>query len=44
LILGGTAAGALQRAHRYVAGVVVTVLWVAGTWRGFALVRRARRT
>ena len=42
LLLGGTAAGALLRAHPYVAGAVVTLLWAAGTWRGFALVKRAR--
>jgi hypothetical protein len=42
LILGGTAAGAMLRAHPYIAGTVVTLLWIAGTWRGFALVRRAR--
>ena len=41
LILGGTAAGALLQAHPYVAGVVVTTLWAAGTWRGILLVRRA---
>jgi len=44
LLLGGTAAGALLRAHPYIAGAVVTALWAAGTWRGFALVRRARAT
>lgn len=43
LLLGGTAAGALLRAHPYLAGTVVTALWVAGTWRGFALVRLARQ-
>ena len=43
LLLGGTAAGVSLRAHPYIAGVVITVLWVAGTWRGFALVRSARR-
>ena len=43
LLLGGTAAGALLRAHPYVAGTVVTLLWVAGTWRGFSLVRSAQR-
>ena len=42
-LLGGTAAGALLRAHPYIAGVVVTALWVAGTWRGFSLVRAAQR-
>jgi len=44
LMLGGTAAGALLRAHPYVAAAVVTTLWVAGTWRGLALVKRARAT
>jgi hypothetical protein len=44
LILGGTAAGALLRAHPYVAAAIVTALWAAGTWRGFALVKRARAT
>jgi hypothetical protein len=43
LLLGGTAAGALLRAHPYVAGVAVTVLWAAGTWRGYALIRAARK-
>jgi hypothetical protein len=43
LLFGGTAAGALLRAHPYVAGVVVTVLWAAGTWRGYALIRAARK-
>ena len=42
LLLGGTAAGALLRAHPYVAAVVVTALWAAGTWRGFSLIRSAR--
>ena len=35
LLLGGTAAGALLRAHPYVAAVIVTLLWAAGTWRGY---------
>jgi hypothetical protein len=34
LLLSGTAAGALLRSHPVIAGVVVTVLWLAGTWRG----------
>jgi mercuric ion transport protein len=42
LLLGGTAAGALLRAHPYLAGMVVTALWAAGTWRGFFLLRSAR--
>ena len=43
LLLGGTAAGALLRAHPYLAGSVITALWAAGTWRGFSLVRAAQR-
>ena len=43
LLLGGTAAGALLRAHPYVAGIVVTALWAAGTWRGLVLMRSARK-
>ena len=35
LLLGGTAAGAALRAHPYIAAVVVTLLWAAGTWRGY---------
>lgn len=42
LLLGGTAAGALLKAHPYVAAVAVTSLWIAGTWRGFVLMRRAQ--
>ena len=42
LLLGGTVAGAALRAHPYIAGMIVTLLWAAGTWRGFALVRRAK--
>lgn len=42
LLLGGTAAGVALRAHPLIAGTMVTALWVAGTWRGFALVRSAR--
>ena len=41
LMLGGTAAGALLGAHPYYAGAIVTLLWIAGTWRGLMLVRRA---
>ena len=41
-IAGGTAAGAWLREYPYVAATVVTLLWAAGTWRGLALVRRAR--
>ena len=43
MLLGGTAAGAMLSAHPYLAGTVVTMLWAAGTWRGFSLVRSAQR-
>ncbi len=43
LVLGGTAAGVALRAHPYMAGALVTLLWAAGTWHGYALIRRARR-
>ena len=42
-LLGGTAAGVALRAHPYVAAAIVTALWAAGTWRGYALIRSARR-
>jgi cytochrome c biogenesis protein CcdA len=42
LLLGGTVAGAALRAHPYIAGMIVSLLWAAGTWRGFALVKRAK--
>ena len=42
MLLGGTATGLALRAHPFMAGTIVTTLWVAGTWRGFALVRAAR--
>lgn len=43
LMLGGTAAGAALRTHPYLAGTATTLLWVAGTWRGFSLIRSAQR-
>ena len=43
LLLGGTAAGALLSSYPIAAGVLVTLLWSAGTWRGYALMRRAQK-
>jgi mercuric ion transport protein len=43
LLLAGTAAGALLQSHPLAAGVLVTAVWAAGTWRGFHLLRAARR-
>jgi MerE protein len=43
LLLAGTTAGALLQSHPLAAGVLVTTVWAAGTWRGFHLLRAARR-
>src|SRR5829696_3671 len=40
-VLGDTAAGPLLRDHAVLAGALITTAWVAGTWRGFRLVRLA---
>ncbi len=42
-VFGGTAAGAVLRDHVVVAGLVIGVAWIAGTWRGFRLVRLTQR-
>jgi hypothetical protein len=42
-VAGGTALGALLRDHIWLAGSVITGVWVAGTARGFVLIRRAQR-
>ena len=43
LLFGGTAAGVALRAHPYIAAAIVTLLWAAGTWRGYHLIRRAQK-
>jgi hypothetical protein len=42
-VLGGTALGAVLRDHTVVAGTIVALAWLAGTARGFVLIRRAQR-
>ena len=42
-VFGGTAAGAVLGDHVVVAGMVISAAWIAGTWRGFRLVRLAQR-
>ncbi len=42
-VLGGTALGAVLRHYTLLAGLIVTVAWGAGTWRGVAHLRRAAR-
>ena len=41
-VLSGTAVGALYRGHLVLAGVIISVVWLAGTLHGFNLMRRAR--
>ena len=41
-VFGGTSAGVLVRSHAWLAGTILTVSWIAGTWYGFRLLRRAR--
>jgi MerE protein len=38
-VLSGTAAGALLNGHPYVAGSLITLAWIAATWRGFQYLR-----
>jgi hypothetical protein len=41
-VLSGTAAGALLSGHLYIAGTVISLLWLAATWRGIRYMRSAR--
>jgi len=41
-ILAGTALGAALRAHPVLAGTVITLVWLAATWRGLHLLNSAR--
>lgn len=43
LIGGGSALGTFARGNGVLIGVVVTALWLAGTARGFWLIRQANR-
>jgi hypothetical protein len=42
-ILAGTTAGVLLQAHPLAAGLLITMTWAAGTWRGFHYLRDAER-
>lgn len=42
-LLGGAAAGAVLRDHVVLAGAAMTTACIAGTWRGFRLVRLAQQ-
>jgi hypothetical protein len=41
-VFGGTTLGVVVRDHAWAAGTVLTASWIAGTWYGFRLLRRAR--
>jgi len=41
-LLSGTALGAVFTGHVFVAGAVISIVWLAGTLHGFNLMRRAR--
>lgn len=42
-LLSGTAAATLVTNHPYVSGGVITAVWLAGTFRGLAHLRLARK-
>ena len=42
-VLGGTVLGGLLREHTLTAGAVIATAWLAGTARGFVVIRRAQR-
>jgi Fe2+ transport system protein B len=42
-LLSGTAAGALLTGHPYIAGVVISITWLAATAHGFRHFRAAER-
>ena len=40
-VLAGTTAGVLLRSHPFLAGTLITLVWLAATWHGIRLMRRA---
>ena len=44
MVLAGTTAGVLLRAHPLAAGVLITAAWAAGTWHGLRHLRAASPT
>ena len=41
-LLSGTAIGTLITGHSYLAGAVITLVWISATWRGIRHLRSAR--
>jgi hypothetical protein len=42
-VFAGTALGAVLRDHPFVAGAIISAVWLTGTARGLLLVRRGQR-
>lgn len=42
-VLAGTSVGVMVRDHVWLAGALITTLWVMGTGYGFRLIRQAER-
>ena len=42
-VLSGTVVGAFISGHVYIAGTLITAVWVAATWRGVRFLRLATR-
>jgi len=38
-VFSGTAVGAVISGHPYIAGIVISLAWLAGTWRGVYYLR-----
>ncbi len=43
MVFGGGALGTFVRGNGLLIGLAVSALWLAGTWKGFALIRQAER-
>jgi Fe2+ transport system protein B len=42
-VFSGTALGALLTGHSYVAGTLITIVWIVMTWRGLRYLQAADR-
>jgi hypothetical protein len=43
-LLSGTVVGALLHAHPYIAGSIISVVWLVATWHGLRLIRTAEKS
>jgi Fe2+ transport system protein B len=42
-LLSGTAIGAVVNGHLWIAGILITIVWALGTWRGFRYLSAAEQ-